>query len=106
MGITTSRRETVQNWKPAAQCAGINYSVERLQADDAERVHIRRELSLIKEQYAIKNCTVLEVGSGTSLYWLVYATALAVAFSWSIGRRGKASEPLGYAAVSKLETGL
>jgi len=46
------------------------------------------------------------LASGTSLYWLVYATALAIAFSWSIGRRGRASEPLGYGAVSKLETGL
>lgn len=44
--------------------AEINYSVERLHADDAEREHIRRELSAIKEQYGIRNRTVLEVGCG------------------------------------------
>lgn len=43
---------------------GINYSVERLRSDDAEREHIRRELAAIKEQYGITRSTVLEVGCG------------------------------------------
>jgi SAM-dependent methyltransferase len=42
----------------------INYSVARLQRDQHERGHIRRELTLIKEKYSINDYTVLEVGCG------------------------------------------
>jgi methionine biosynthesis protein MetW len=64
MRLTTPNNLTVTDSKPSIQHSEINYSVERLHKDDAERAHIRRELSVIKGQYGIKNCTVLEVGCG------------------------------------------
>jgi len=42
----------------------INYSVDLLRRDEAERKHITDELSLIKEEYGINSCTLLEVGCG------------------------------------------
>jgi SAM-dependent methyltransferase len=42
----------------------INYSVDLLRRDEAERSHITDELSLIKEEYGINSCTLLEVGCG------------------------------------------
>jgi SAM-dependent methyltransferase len=42
----------------------INYSLHLLERDEHERAHIRRELSTIKRQWQIANCTVLEVGCG------------------------------------------
>jgi SAM-dependent methyltransferase len=38
--------------------------VARLQRDQHERGHIRRELTFVKEKYGITGCTVLEVGCG------------------------------------------
>jgi methionine biosynthesis protein MetW len=64
MSLTTPKNSTVTEFKASVQHGEINYSVERLQMDDAERAHIRRELSEIKKQYGITNCTVLEVGCG------------------------------------------
>ena len=42
----------------------INYSVVLLHRDEAERTHITSELKLIREQYGISGCTVLELGCG------------------------------------------
>ncbi len=42
----------------------VNYSVDLLRRDEQERSHITNELTLIKREYGIKNCTVLEVGCG------------------------------------------
>jgi methionine biosynthesis protein MetW len=64
MSLTTPKNSTVTDSRASVQHGEINYSVERLHTDDAERAHIRRELSAIKGQYGIKNCTVLEVGCG------------------------------------------
>lgn len=44
--------------------APINYSVDLLRRDEAERSHITDELSRIKEEYGINGCTLLEVGCG------------------------------------------
>jgi len=43
---------------------------------------------------------------GTSLYWLFYAAVLAVAFSWSLGKRVTISEAVGCRPANKLETEL
>jgi SAM-dependent methyltransferase len=51
--------------KPERCHAGqINYSVDLLRRDEAERNHITEELSLIKEEFGINGCTLLEVGCG------------------------------------------
>jgi SAM-dependent methyltransferase len=51
--------------KPERRHAGqINYSVDLLRRDEAERNHITEELSLIKEEFGINGCTLLEVGCG------------------------------------------
>jgi len=42
----------------------VNYSVDLLRRDEQERSHITNELRLIKGEYGIKSCTVLEVGCG------------------------------------------
>jgi SAM-dependent methyltransferase len=49
---------------PTTSESEINYSVARLQRDQHERGHIRRELIFIKEKYNITDCVVLEVGCG------------------------------------------
>src|SRR5258707_10280778 len=49
---------------PTTSESEINYSVARLQRDQHERGHIRRELIFIKEKYSITDCVVLEVGCG------------------------------------------
>jgi SAM-dependent methyltransferase len=43
----------------------VNYTIDLLQRDDQERNHIIRELVLIKEEYKIKDCTVVDLGCGT-----------------------------------------
>jgi SAM-dependent methyltransferase len=42
----------------------INYSVDRLRQDEKDRLHIATELRIIKQQYEIRNCTVIDVGCG------------------------------------------
>jgi SAM-dependent methyltransferase len=64
MRLTIPNNLTVTDLKASIQHSEVNYSVERLQMDDAERAHIRRELSEIKGQYGIRSYTVLEVGCG------------------------------------------
>ncbi len=64
MGLSSFQKTPAEVAKPATHGRRINYSVERLQKDERSRVHIRRELALIKEQYGIKDCTVVEVGCG------------------------------------------
>jgi len=44
--------------------AQINYSVDLLRRDEAERSHITNELTLIRDEYGIQGCCVLEVGCG------------------------------------------
>lgn len=43
---------------------GINYSVDLLRRDEGQRTHIRTELELIRKEYEIRDCTVLELGCG------------------------------------------
>jgi len=45
------------------------------------------------------------LGLGTSLYWILNAAALAMAFSWSLGKRRTASESPRYGPVDELEAG-
>jgi SAM-dependent methyltransferase len=42
----------------------VNYSVELLRRDEEDRNHITRELLLIKKEYQITDCTVVEMGCG------------------------------------------
>src|SRR4051812_24077137 len=43
----------------------VNYTLDLLNRDDDERGHIVNELARIKNEYAITNCTVLDLGCGT-----------------------------------------
>jgi SAM-dependent methyltransferase len=43
----------------------INYSFDRLNVDLGERAHIRSTILRLKEEFSIKNLSILELGSGT-----------------------------------------
>jgi 2-polyprenyl-3-methyl-5-hydroxy-6-metoxy-1,4-benzoquinol methylase len=53
----------------------INYSVDLLRRDEAERRHITDELRLIREEYGINGCTLLEVGCGLGQNLEIFRTS-------------------------------
>jgi SAM-dependent methyltransferase len=42
----------------------VNYSLDLLLRDEQDRSHIRSQLALIKAEYAIRDCSVMELGCG------------------------------------------
>ena len=64
MGIKSPTKDLLVESNVSIPDRAINYSIALLERDTADRGHIREELSRLKSAYEIRNCTIIETGSG------------------------------------------